>query len=51
MDRGGVVPELSMHPVMYNEAEWNEWIVSRDEHIDVPRVVRFGVFEADLASG
>src|SRR5215475_5611129 len=51
MDRCGAIRELSMDRLMYNEADWNEGIVSRDEHIEVPRAVRFGVFEADLAAG
>ena len=40
-----------MNTGMYNETYCNERNMSGDEQRDVPRIVRFGIFEANLAAG
>jgi Tol biopolymer transport system component/DNA-binding winged helix-turn-helix (wHTH) protein len=40
-----------MNTGMYNETYWNERNMSVDEQRDAPHIVRFGIFEADLAGG
>ena len=51
MDSSGIRRGLSMNAGMYNETEWNERNMSGNEQRDVPRIVRFGIFEVDLAAG
>ena len=40
-----------MNTGMYNDTEWNERNMSGDEQRNVLRIVRFGIFEVDLAAG
>jgi DNA-binding response OmpR family regulator len=51
MDCGGSLPELSNELLVFNQAEWNENVMSADEQSGAPRLDRFGAFEADLAGG
>src|SRR6266849_5763860 len=51
MDNGCIRSGLSMNTGMYNETDWHNRNMSGDEQRDVPRIVRFGIFEADLAAG
>jgi Tol biopolymer transport system component/DNA-binding winged helix-turn-helix (wHTH) protein len=51
MDGGGIRRGSLMNTELYNETEWNERNMSGDEQRDLPRIVRFGIFEADLAAG
>ncbi len=51
MDGGGIRRGSFMNTRVYNGTAWNEWDMSEGEQGPKSRIVRFGIFEADLDLG